>query len=287
MRRGHVEAGEEPTQQGLQRRSVGPRSCVVAPVEVTTSATTRSAVTTCATRAARSPRRSLQISERHRFVVGSRASRPPRPFPHPLAQLGLASPVLARRLAPWRRACGARRGRPRPPRRAAPAPAARGSPASARAPTTRTAPLGDRDLLATRSPRTASRRPWPVTIVCRSRLPNELCHSCRSARPRRRCPSAAAGRPLRSARAARTSRSRSRTASGAVLGTRSARSRRRASSWSPRRRTTSARVEPDVDRPPAQLERVQLGGEVVAARHQRRPRPSRAAPQRRGPAPRP
>ena len=42
---------------------------------------------------------------------------------------------------------------------------------------------GDPDATATRSPRTASLRPWPATIVCRSRLPSELCHSCRSARP--------------------------------------------------------------------------------------------------------
>ena len=126
---------------------------------------------------------------------------------------------------------------------------------------------GDRDRLATRSPRTASRRPCPVTIVCRSRLPNELCHSCRSASPRRRWPAP----PLDGRSAPPGPRARRDPQSYGE----------RRPAGDPHRPEPAAclveiataqqhqrRVQPDVDRPPAQLERVQLG---------RRGRP-RAAP---------
>ena len=46
---------------------------------------------------------------------------------------------------------------------------------------------GLRESAASCSARTPSRRPWPTTLVCRSRLPNELCHACRSERPARTC----------------------------------------------------------------------------------------------------
>ena len=50
---------------------------------------------------------------------------------------------------------------------------------------------------ASRSPANASRRPCPTSELCRSRLPNDDCHSCSSSSPRRTWSRAVARRPLR------------------------------------------------------------------------------------------
>ena len=262
----------------------------MAPVAVTTSADDPLGGDDVGHQGARpSPSRGLERGQRHRVVVRPRARAAARRAPGPAGAARPRAPrVLARRLLACRRATAARPGRPRPARRAAPAPAAPGWPASGPAPTTRTAPRGDRDGTATRSPRTASRAPCPVTIVCRSRLPNELCHSCRSASPRRRWPSASAGRPRPlGERRAHVAVPQPYGERGAASGPGSRARRRRASSSSPRRRTTSAVSSRMSIGPPRHLQRGQL------RRRGRRPwstsdgrGSARAAPRHRARAPR-
>ena len=131
----------------------------------------------------------------------------PRPLPDPPPQLRLA---LRRRPGPQLRqvgavcgSCGARTGWIRD--------------ASIRARSDHSkSTASDRDCTASARPRTASRTPWPTTLVCRSSDPNELCQACRSSSPARTCASAAARRPAPRASSARTSRLSSRTASGSA-----------------------------------------------------------------------
>ena len=146
---------------------------------------------------------------------------------------------------------------------------------------------GDPDALAIRSPRTASRRPCPATMVCRSRLPNELCHACRSSSPRRRCPRRRGG-------PAGTLRQRGpHVAVAEPYAERRARRDPNGSEPAPCVVELAApedderRVEPDVARPPPQVECGQLG-----LRARRRAAPATvgsglAAPRRRASPPRP
>ena len=255
--RRHVEAGEQAAEQGVERLA---RAEVVrrrARASVTTSATTRSAVTTCATRA-RSTSRCLEVRERHRVVVRPGAARPPRALADPLPELGLARRRPRASPPPWPRACAS---------------SARSagdcSSCGTRTGCTRLASIrarsdhskstsGDRERLATRSPRTASR--------ARARSPSSAGRGSRtSSATRAGRPGPAVGVAGRPPVAAALGQRRAHVAVAQsygerrVLGTRTARSR-----WLRLLMVTAPQhhqrgVEPDVDRPPGQLQRIELG----------------------------
>ena len=239
MRRRHVEAGEQPAEQGVERRartevvrrrvSLGDhqRDDALGRHDVRDQGRARPAAPgRTPTSSGRRTPRSRAPARRVRGPAA--AARPARTASSRDASSLAASVRSSARSAATCSSCGTRTGCTRL--------------ASIRARSDHSnSTSGDRDRLATRSPRTASRRPWPVTIVCRSRLPERALPLVQVGQPtpdvrqRVRLPAGPLGERRPDVAVAQPYGERrgpgdaDRHAGGA-----------RASSWSPRRRTTRA-----------------------------------------------